>query len=351
MKKPKKTESFERLKTKIQTIINNLNEDDDINNTEIIQYAMDNNNFNSLSLVQLIFKWKWHILIITVVAALCGAIFSSSAFITPLYKSVAIAYPANTSPYSEESRTEQMLEIMNSQSIKDSIINKYDLWTDYKIKKDEPFARTAINNEYKSKIKISKTPYEAVSIDVLDQNPEVACKIANDILYFYEQKVRTLHREKEAEVVVMFERQLQEKQLVIDSLKRRMSEIGTQYGVTDIGSQSREVTKSWLTGSPKANELKSNIELYGSELVDLHTKIAAEGNTFVAIKCDYERELRFLNGYLSYTNVISEPFPADKKSYPVRWVVVAISGLAALLFSILTLFVIENRKKFIPAEK
>ena len=77
MKKPKKTESFERLKTKIQTIINNLNEDDDINNNEIIQFAMDNNNFNSLSLVQLIFKWKWHILIITVVAALCGAIFSS----------------------------------------------------------------------------------------------------------------------------------------------------------------------------------------------------------------------------------------------------------------------------------
>ena len=85
------------------------------------------NNFNNLSLVQLVLKWKWHILIITLVAALCGAIFSSSLFITPLYKSEAVAYPANISPYSDESETEQMLQIINSQSIMDSIIEKYDL--------------------------------------------------------------------------------------------------------------------------------------------------------------------------------------------------------------------------------
>ena len=64
------------------------------------------NNFNNLSLIQLVLKWKWHILIITLLAALCGAIFSSSMFITPLYKSEAVAYPANISPYSDESETE-----------------------------------------------------------------------------------------------------------------------------------------------------------------------------------------------------------------------------------------------------
>ena len=309
------------------------------------------NNFNNLSLVQLILKWKWHIIIITVAAALCGAIFSSSAFITPLYKSEAIAYPANTSPYSEESRTEQMLEIMNSRSIKDSIINKYDLWTDYKINKNDKAAFAYMYNEYKSKIKISKTTYEAVSVVVLDKDPVVACNIANDILYFHEEKVRDLHHDKEAEVVVMFEKQLIEKQRVIDSLKNRMSEIGTTYGVTDISNQSREATRSLLTGSSKANELMENLGLYGAELAELNTKLAAEANTFVAIKCDYERELRFLNGYMSYTNVVSEPYPADKKSYPVRWVVVALCGLGAMLLSIIVIFIIENRKRFVGESK
>lgn len=309
------------------------------------------NNFNNLSLVQLILKWKWHIIIITVAAALCGAIFSSSTFITPLYKSEAIAYPANTSPYSEESRTEQMLEIMNSRSIKDSIIKKYDLWTDYKINKNDKAARAYIYNEYKSRIKINKTTYEAVSVVVMDKDPEVACNIANDILNFYEQKVRTLHRDKEAEVVVMFENQLVEKQRVIDSLKDCVAKIGTEYGVTDLTSQSREATRSWLTGSAKASELMENLGTHGAELIDLQTKIAAEANSFVAIKCDYEREMRFLDGYMSYTNVISEPYPADKKSYPVRWVVVALCGLGAMLLSIVAIFIIENRKRFVAETK
>ena len=122
------------------------------------------NNFNNLSLVQLVLKWKWHIIIITVVAALCGAIFSSSMFITPLYKSVAVAYPANISPYSDESETEQMLEIINSASIMDSVVEKYDLWADYKINKADKFAKTYMINEYRSKIKIGKTPYEGILV-------------------------------------------------------------------------------------------------------------------------------------------------------------------------------------------
>ena len=309
------------------------------------------NNFNNLSLVQVILKWKWHIIIITVAAALCGAIFSSSAFITPLFKSVAVAYPANISPYSDESETEQMLEIINSTSIMDAIVEKYDLWNDYKIDRNDQFARTYMINEYRSKIKIAKTPYEAVSITVMDKDPETACGIARDILNFYDEKVHTLHKQKVGEVVVMYERQLREKQHDIDSLKQRYTDICTTYGISDISSQSREITKSMLGGSAKASEMQSNMEKFGAEIIDLQTKIAAEGNTYVSIKVDYEQNLRFYNSDLTYSNIITEPFPSDKKAFPVRWVVVALSALGALLLSIVVVFVIENRKRFVFENK
>ena len=304
------------------------------------------NNFNNLSLVQVILKWKWHIVIITVAAAICGAIFSSSMFITPLYKSEAVAYPANISP-SDESETEQMLQIINSQSITDSIIEKYDLWTDYKIDKNYKFAKTYMLNEYRSKIKISKTPYEAISVTVMDKDPFVACNIAKDILKFYDQKVHDLHTQKVAEVVTMYDRQLKEKQRNIDSLKNRLTEISTEYGVTDYSSQSREVTRGYLAGSAKATELKNNLEIYGAEAVDLRTKIEAEANTYVSTKVDLEQNLRFYYSDLTYSNIVTEPFPADKKAFPVRWVVVALSALGALLLSIIVIFIIENRKRFI----
>ena len=309
------------------------------------------NNFNNLSLVQVILKWKWHIIIITVAAALCGAIFSGSAFITPLFKSVAVAYPANISPYSDESETEQMLEIINSTSIMDAIVEKYDLWNDYKIDRNDQFARTYMINEYRSKIKIAKTPYEAVSITVMDKDPETACGIARDILNFYDEKVHTLHKQKVGEVVTMYERQLKEKQHDIDSLKKRYTDICTTYGISDISSQSREVTKSMLGGSAKASEMQTNMEKFGAEIIDLQTKIAAEGNTYVSIKVDYEQNLRFYNSDLTYSNIITEPFPSDKKAFPVRWVVVALSALGALLLSIVAVFVIENRKRFVFENK
>lgn len=309
------------------------------------------NNLNNFSLIQLIIKWKWHILIITVIAAICGAIFSSSKFITPLYKSEAIAYPANISPYSDESETEQMLQIINSQSIADSIIEKYDLWNHYKIDRNYQFAKTYMMYEYHEKIKISKTPYEAISIVVNDKDPVVACNIANDILHFYDQKVAKLHRDKVGEVVAMYERQLEMKQQGIDSLKHELVELGTNFGVANYSGQLREITRGYINGSAKATELKHNLELYGPQAVDLETKIVAEGNTYVSIKRDYEQELRFFNSDLTYSNIVTEPYPADKKSYPVRWIIVALSGLGAFLLTILVLFVIENRKKFVPAEK
>ena len=257
------------------------------------------NNFNNLSLVQLIIKWKWHIIIIAIAAAICGAIFSSSLFITPLFKSEAIAYPANISPYSDESETEQMLQIINSQSIMDSIIEKYDLWTDYKIDKNYKFAKTYMINEYYSKIKISKTPYEAVSIIVMDKDPFVACNIAKDILNFYDQKVHDLHTQKVGEVVAMYDKQLRMKQQDIDSLKLALTELATQYGVLNYSGQLREVTRGFINGSNKANELKQNLEQYGADAVDLETKIIAEANTYSIIKKDYEQNLRFYNSNLT----------------------------------------------------
>lgn len=311
-----------------------------------------NNNFNSLSLIQLIVKWKWHILVITVAAALCGAIFSGSAFITPRFKSEAIAYPANVSPYSEESETEQMLQIIHSQSICDSIIEKFNLWDHYQIDKNYKFAKTYMMAEYNSNIKISKTPYEAVSIVVSDTDPVVACDIAKSILNFYDMKVQQLHKGKNLEVVLMYEKQLRDKQRGIDSLKLRMKDLSATYGVTDYTSQSREVTRSFLSNNnAKSAEMKGNLEKYGPEILDLQNKIEAEATSYVNIKSDYEQELRFLNSNLTYSNIITEPFPADKKSFPVRWIIVTLSGFAAFILSILVLFIIENRQKFSPASK
>lgn len=329
MKRPKKRKTHEEPCSAKDTIVKDAIE------TETNQNIMDKN-FNNLSLIQLIYKWKWHLLIITVIAAICGGIFSGSRFITPLYKSEAIAYPANISPYSDESETEQMLQIINSQSIADSIIEKYDLWSHYGIDRNYQYAKTYMMLEYHEKVKISKTPYDAISIVVNDKDPVMACNMVNDILYYYDKKVGKLHRDKEKDVVVMYEKQLAMKQQGIDSLKKEFSENGSNLDLVGLISQAGKGGKQSVSDP---------------NTLDLATKIITEGMNYAVVHLEYEKELRFMISDLSYSNIVTEPYPADKKSYPIRWVVVTLSALGALLLSILIIFIIENRKRFVPAEK
>jgi uncharacterized protein involved in exopolysaccharide biosynthesis len=312
------------------------------------------NYFNNSSFIGLIIKWKIHLGIITIVAALLGAIFSGPTFITPLYKSEAIAYPANINSYSDESETEQMLQILQSQDIVDSMITKFNLVEHYKISPKYEYFKTALLQRFHENVKISKTPYEAISITVRDQNPETASNMAQEMLNLYNNKISNLHRSKRYEVVLMYENQLAKKRETIDSLKNRLFDLGTKYGLIDYSVQSSEVMRGYLRtmdGSNSGNvnikgvaELKKNIESMGGELLILVSMLQNESRTYVDIKVLYEQEMRFYKSNLSYSNIISKPFPSDKKAFPVRWVIVALSSLGALLLAFMVIFIIENKQ-------
>ena len=190
-----------------------------------------------------------------------------------------------------------------------------------------------------------------MTIVVKDNDPELACKMVNEIIRLYDHKIKTLHKTKSREVLNMFENILAKKVKEIDSIKTRLQEIGENYGVVDY-TQVREytrgelgvVTSSSKVKSDKVDELKKNFELYGPEIAVLSRQLEGENNSYIAIKKDYEQELRFYNADFTYSNIISSPFVADKKCYPIRWVVVALSGLAACIMSILVVYVIENKK-------
>jgi len=102
-----------------------------------------NKPFFSGLIMQVILKYKKHLAVIGVVAVIAAVIFSSPYFIKPLYKSTVILYPTASNSISkvllsdnpgnnkdilefgEDEQTEQMLQILNSNKIRDRIIEKY----------------------------------------------------------------------------------------------------------------------------------------------------------------------------------------------------------------------------------
>ncbi len=318
--------------------------------------VMDNF-FNNSSLLTLLLKWKWHLAIILLIAIILAAIFSSPFFITPKFKSVAIVYPANVSEYSDESETEQMFQMLQSQDITNNVIAKFNLAEHYEIEASYKYFQTALNYEYSQNVKINKTPYDAISIEVLDKDPFIAADMANSIIDFYNLKIRELHNSKYLEVITMYEVLLKQKRKSIDSLQNELYKLSSEYGLLAYEQTSDQIMRGYLQtimGSSKSNintkevnRLKENMEKHGGKLIVLVESLKQEARTYADFKVEYEDAWRFYNSDLTYCNVVTSPFPSDKKATPIRWLIVVITALVTFFFSMIVILIVENYRSYL----
>lgn len=292
--------------------------------------------FDNTPILKAVFKFKWHIIAITLVAAVLGAIFSGPKFLTPKYKSEAIVYPSGRAEFSDETFTEQMLQVMESQEILDSVAEIFDLMSHYEISRDYQYAKTALIGEYRDRVSISKTPYDAVKIKVLDKDPEMACAMVNEIIRLYNVKFNEIHKAKKWENVRMYEKNLARKYSFIDSLKRDLAKITSDGDMINYLYLSKGNSIAYFSeGKNKNSENISN----AIALVEL---IASETEAYSEVRLEYEKEIRQADGDITFLSLVSKPFVADKKSYPVRWIIVALCGISAFLLSVLAAISIEQ---------
>jgi len=91
--------------------------------------------------------------------------------------------------------------------------------------------------------------------------------------------------------------------------------------------------------------MKENLEQHGAQFMLLNNVLEGLIKQYIEHKNDYETALRDVEKQLTYTNIVSSPFPADRKSYPIRWLIVFIATLSALFIAVLIIVFIEHSKK------
>lgn len=306
-----------------------------------------NNFFNSQNILDILLKWKIHLAVIVVLTLILAVFFSSPIIITPLYKSYAVVYPSNVSPYSDENETEQMVQILQSRDIRDSVVKTYNLAAHWKLDSNYRYFMSTLEWIYSQRVKVGKTPYEAVTIEVWDPDPRMACDIVNTMMTFYNKKVRTLHQEKFQEVMVNYETIMNVKKQSLDSLAIRAQELGLKYGILEYSAQTREVMRALLGSGGRVGEAqkyRKSLEEKGGEMKLIEEMMRAESEGYSILKLDYDRALLDANRKYTYINLLTPPYPADKKSYPIRWLIVSVSVLSVFFLSILIIGVIERRK-------
>ncbi|MBP6413220.1 MAG: hypothetical protein KA450_07275 [Bacteroidia bacterium] len=313
--------------------------------------------FNSSNMLQLILKWKKQLIIVLIISVVSSAFFSSSLFIKPKYKSTAVAYPINLLPYGEESTTEQLLQLLQSVAVRDCVLTKLHLAQHYKIDDSYPLGKSYVLAEWSENITIGKTDLESAEIKVLDTDPDTACVIVNEIVNQANLLARTLQRKSSAELIVMYKKQLTDIKNNIDSMDSAIKILRTDYGITEFDAQVKEVTRGYLkTAGSSSNvdkmkdveavKLMRNFQEKGGEYLTLKNLINSQKSFYFRKLEEFNLVRTDMDKKLTYSNLVSKPSPANKKSYPVRWMIVLISAISSIFFALIVIGYIDRKNAF-----
>lgn len=307
--------------------------------------------FDVLFVVNIVLKYKIPLIVIAVLSIILSVVFSSEYFIKPKFKSTAIVYPSNLVPYSTESPTEQMLQLFESDDIRDELIRDFDLFNHYEIDTTQKYPLTLLYGQMSENIKIDKTKFESVEIEVYDTDPFVACRLVDSLLVKMHKKARMIQREKSAEVVVIIKNQYDLKKAEMDSMENLLKDIRTTYNLLDFNSQVKSFTRAYYESmakggsNSKLDKVMTDLAENGGRYVSLNEHLWRVRGTYNDLKLQYENALKDLSKELTYTNVVTKPVPAEKKSSPVRSLIVLMFTASMLLLSFIIIVVFENSKR------
>lgn len=330
----------------------------------------DSTNFNSTNFI--VFLWQKRMILIglTLTAAVLAAIFSAPFFITPKFKSSVVLIPTSTNSISkallgitqdykqdllqfgEEEHAEQLLQILNSSKIRDRVVQKYDLMKHYDIEKDSKYKRTLLNKEYESNIKYRRTENMAVEITVLDIDPDTAALIANDIADLLDSLKSNMQKER---AYRGFEIVKQEYELLRSDIQFKEDSLTKlrEFGVHDYETQAEminrqlaiEIAKNPNSSAVKALDNKlSVLAKYGGPYVSLRDGLEYEKKLLVEVKEKYNQSKIDAMEELPQTFKVDSAYPAEKKSYPVRWLIVLVASVSTFLLTIFLLILIDSLK-------
>lgn len=301
--------------------------------------------FKTQEVINILLKRKNSILIATIIAALAS--FAASFLIKPKYKSVAVVYPVNLSSGGEESTTEQLIQYFNSETIKYSVADKLDLYKHYGIDRKDPFVKNFLSLAYKENVSISPTLYESVDIAVLDTDPEIAQKIATEIIKEVDTLIIRIKRTRVKEYINNYNLQISKTQKVIDSLNTRMLYLHKTYKLMDYKVQSKLIGKKIVKGeklTPLQDSIYYGLLYHKPEVEEIYRRMNTEFSIREGFKKELDKNTMDYNSKISFCNVVSQPSLPDKKATPVRWIIVVAGMLSVFALSCIYFIYVSRRK-------
>jgi len=327
--------------------------------------------FDSLDLAVYIWKKKIPLLVITVAAAIVSII--GSYMITPKFKSTAILFPTaspsigksllqagytgNIQAVGEEEHVETVIQVLKSDKIRDKITARYGLMEHYKIDPNGAHPFYELHKYYASNVRIRRTEYNSIEISVLDEEPELAACMANDIASLADTviwEIKKTSAQKAAEYIKAtmdsYYDKLKEHQECIYGFNKK--------GIINYDRQIERLVEAYgkavIEGNDDAIEaIQKEVDLiaeYSSEFIHCWSAYTREISHYYFLKTQYDQVMADMNSDLPAVFILDKAQVADKKVYPKKSIIVIIATLSAFVLALISFLFFENFIKKLKSE-
>lgn len=269
------------------------------------------------------FVAKWWKVIVAAFALGLVASTVTAFLIKPMFKSTAVMFPTSSNrlskailgdrytydflDFGDEEDCEYAMQILNSQTMRDTVCRRFNLITHYAIPEDHPHKLFKFQKTYRSNVTVKRTDNLAVEVSVMDSDPQWAADIANFIVDYYD----TLSR------AVLGTRSANANELMRGTSEKLRGEIAQ--------------LQDSLNASPRSSySLQQMLDSKCEKLAEVESYMAVTGT-------DVETPI-------SHKFMLDRATAADKKAYPKRLAIILAGSLGALLICVAALIVLEYVK-------
>lgn len=324
---------------------------------------IDFKNFNAVDVITFAWERRLPLIIISVVAAIVSII--ASLQITPLFKSEVVVFPVpniSTSKsllsdnyasrtgllnFGEEEQADQLLQVLYSDQIRDRIINKYDLMNHYEI--DSKYPITTLQKKYNKYVTFKRTEYQSVVIKVMDKDPNVSAGIANDICNLIDSTMNRIQRDRALQALRVVEDQYFDLANQIKEMEDSLNVLRS-LGIHDYESQSEVMNDAYavalsarnMAGARLLEEKLQILAKYGGAYVSIRDFLEYEKKQLSDLKAKYVEAKVEAQQTIPQKFVVNNAYPAERKSYPKKSIIVFVSTIAAFLLGLVVLIILDN---------
>ncbi|MDC1395840.1 hypothetical protein N8368_04975, partial [Bacteroidia bacterium] len=238
-------------------------------------------------------------------------------------------------------------QLLNSSALQGRIVKNFDLINHYGIDADGGSPLTDLGREMKSNIKFSRTRHLAVAINVLDEDPIKAAEIANGIAAIYDSVKTEIQKQVSLEALEIVEGEFKNKEKEVWDLRTKLKALGKE-GITNYEEQSRAIAEELYKVSAtsaigrRLQVAQDKLAKYAGEFTYLNETLILELESLSKLRKRFERSKVDVEKTLPQKFVLTSASPAEKKSYPIRSMLVLLVTAAVGFFSIVVLLILNQ---------